>query len=112
MSSPEQQLAQRAAAQAQIRTALAKAQAGGALPDVDSLRDALSAVSRDASSQFSSYNDYLLDLYQTQNDIASLAGITDAALSVEERSLRALEDQLTRLDQIVENGQAQIDALN
>ncbi|MDY0965429.1 DUF4214 domain-containing protein [Massilia sp. CFBP9026] len=112
MSSPEQQLAQRAAAQAQIRAALAKAQAGGALPDADSLRDALSAVSRDASSQFSSYNDYLLDLYQTQNDIASLAGITDAALSVEERSLRALEDQLTRLDQIVENGQAQIDALN
>ncbi len=112
MTSPEQQLAQRAAAQAQIRTALAKAQAGGPLPDAESLRNALSAVTRDASDQFSSYNDYLLDLYQTQGDIAALAGITDKALTVEERSLRALEDQITRLDQIVENGQEQIDALN
>ncbi|WP_208279282.1 DUF4214 domain-containing protein [Massilia oculi] len=112
MTSPEQQLAQRAAAQAQIRAALVKAQTGGALPDAESLRDALSAVTRDASDQFSSYNDYLLDLYQTQSDIAALAGITDKALTVEERSLRALEDQIARLDRIVENGQEQIDALN
>jgi len=112
MTSPEQQLAQRAAAQAQIRAALAKAQAGGPLPDAESLRDALSAITRDASDQFSSYNDYLLDLYQTRGDIAALAGITDEALTVEERSLRALEDQMTRLDRIVENGQEQIDALN
>lgn len=112
MTSPEQQLAQRAAAQAQIRAALVKAQTGGALPDAESLRDALSAVTRDASDQFSSYNDYLLDLYRTQGDIAALAGITDKALTVEERSLRALEDQIARLDRILENGQEQIDALN
>jgi len=112
MTSPEQQLAQRAAAQAKIRAALVKAQAGGSLPDAESLRDALSAVTRDASDQFSSYNDYLLDLYQTQSDIAALAGITNKALTVEERSLRALEDQIARLDRIVENGQEQIDALN
>lgn len=112
MTSPEQQLAQRAAGQAQIRAALARAQAGGPLPDAESLRDALSAVTRDASDQFSSYNDYLLDLYRTQGDIAALAGITDKALTVEERSLRALEDQIARLDRIVENGQEQIDALN
>jgi hypothetical protein len=112
MTSPEQQLAQRAAAQAQIRAALVKAQAGGFLPDAESLRDALSTVTRDASDQFSSYNDYLLDLYRTQGDIAALAGITDKALTVEERSLRALEDQIARLDRILENGQEQIDALN
>lgn len=112
ISSPEQQLAQRAAAQAQIRAALAKAQAGGPLPDSESLRDALAAVTRDASDQFSSYNDYLLDLYRTRSDISSLAGITDKALTAEERSLRALEEQIKRLDQIVENGQEQIDALN
>lgn len=112
MSSPEQLVAQRTAAQAQIRAALAKAQAGGPLPDADTLRDALAAVSRDASDQFGSYNDYLLDLYQTQSDIANLAGITDDALTVEQRALQVAEGQLKSIDAMVASAQAQIDLLH
>jgi hypothetical protein len=112
MKSPDQKAFERAAAQAQIRAALAIAKAGGPLPDSDSLKSALSAVTQDASSQFSSYADYMRDLLQTQNDVAALAGLADDSLSVEQRSLDALKDQLARLDDIVANGQAQFDALN
>jgi phage-related minor tail protein len=112
LKSPDQKAFERAGAQAQIRAALAIAKAGGPLPDSDSLKAALSAVTQDASSQFSSYADYMRDLLQTQNDVAQLAGLTDDSLSVEQRSLDALKDQLARLDDIVANGQAQLDALN
>lgn len=112
--SPEQLVYQRAMAQAEIRTDLAITKAGGTLSDAqtESLRKALSVVTQDASSQYSSYADYMRDNLRTQSDIAQLAGLTDDSLSVEQRSLDALKDQLTRLDAIVANGQAQIDALN
>ena len=111
LKSPDQKAAERASAQAQIRAALAIAKAGGALPTADSLQRALAAVTQDASDQFSSYADYLRDLYQTQNDITQLANITDDSLSVEQQSLDALQAQLTRLDDLVAQGQEQIDAL-
>jgi len=94
----------RMGAQAQIRAALAIARAGGALPDADSLKGALSAVSKDASSMFATQQDYLRDFYATQNDIAALAGLSDQALSAEEL-------QLQRLDGILSSAQQQIDAL-
>lgn len=109
LRTPDQQLADRTSAQAEIRTALAIAKTGGALPDADKLKKALGAVSQDASSQFSSYTDYLRDLYQTQGDIASLADITDDSLSVEEASLEALNDQLEYLDGVLKTAQEQID---
>lgn len=112
LQSPDQKASERAAAQAQIRAALAIANAGGPLPDSDSLKNALSAVTQDASGQFSNYVDYMRDLAKTKSDIAQLAGITDDSLSVEQKSLDALKDQLARLDDIVANGQAQLDALN
>lgn len=109
MQSPDQKLADRAGAQAQIRAALAIARAGGPLPEADSLKNALSAVQQDASGQFSSYADYLRDLYQTQNDIGALAGLTDDSLTVEEKALQAAKDQLQSLDNILEQQQALID---
>jgi phage-related minor tail protein len=112
LKSPDQKAYERAAAQAQIRAALAIAQAGGPLPDSDSLKNALSAVSQDSSKLFGSREDYLFDLLTTQNDVAQLAGLTDDSLSVEQKSLDALNAQLKSLDAIVANGQAQIDALN
>jgi tape measure domain-containing protein len=111
LKSPDDKLADRAVGQAQIRAALAIAKAGGPLPAADSLKDALSAVTQDASSKFSSYTDYLRDLYQTQNDVASLAGITDDSLSVEEKSLDALNAQVKQLDLMVNSAQAQVDIL-
>jgi hypothetical protein len=112
LKSPDQKLVERAVGQAQIRAALAIAKAGGVFPNADDLKDALSAVSQDASGQFSSYADYLRDLYQTQNDIAQLGDLTDDQLSVEQKALQAAQSQLDRLDAIVANGQAQIDAIN
>jgi phage-related minor tail protein len=111
LKSPDQKAAERVTAQAQIRAALAIAKAGGVLPTADSLKSALSAVAQDASNQFSSYADYLRDLYQTQNDLSQLADITDNSLSVEQQSLDALQAQLTRLDDMVAQGQEQIDVL-
>lgn len=111
MRSPEQLVTARADGQAQLRAAAAAARAGGALPDADSLKDALSAVQKDASDQFSSYTDYLRDLYTTQNDIGALAGITDDQLSVEQKALQAAKDQLDSLDAILTHAQEQIDVL-
>lgn len=111
LKSPDQRLADRALGQAQIRAALAIAKAGGPLPDADKLKDALSAVQQDASSQFSTYDDYLRDLYQTQNDIGALAGLADDSLSVEQKALQAAQDQLAALDAVLARGQEQIDVL-
>lgn len=111
LKSPDQKAAERVSAQAQIRAALAIAKAGGALPTADSLKAALSAVTQDAADQFSSSTDYLRDLYQTQNDLSQLADLTDSSLSVEQQSLDALQAQLSRLDDMVAQGQEQIDAL-
>lgn len=88
------EMADRASAQAQIRAALAIAKSGGALPDADALKKALSAVTQDASSQFATQQDYLRDFYQTQNDIAALGDLADSALSVDEKSLNALTGML------------------
>jgi len=109
IQSPEQKLASRANGQAQISAALAIARAGGPLPGADSLKDALSAVQQDASDQFSSYTDYLRDLYRTQNDIGALAGLTDAQLSVEEKALQTTRDQLAALEAQLASTQALID---
>ncbi|KQZ34301.1 phage tail length tape measure family protein [Massilia sp. Root1485] len=111
IQSPDQKLMARAAGQAQIRAALAIARAGGPLPDADSLKDALSAVQQDATSKFGTYNDYLRDLYQTQNDIAALGDMTDDQLTVEEKTLDALQDQLTSIDDLLSNAEQQIDIL-
>jgi hypothetical protein len=118
----DQAAASRASAQAQIRAALAIAKVGGALPDADAIKDALSTVTKDASGQFATYTDYLRDFYTTANDVASLGKLSDSALSVEEQTLDALNDQadeataaheaeIARLDGILSSAQQQVDAL-
>jgi len=111
LKSPDQKLAERAVGQAQIRAAVAIAKAGGPLPSSDDLKDALSAVTQDATSQFSSYTDYLRDLYQTQNDIAQLGDLTDDQLSIEQKALKAAQDQLDSLDEQLKRAQEQVDIL-
>jgi hypothetical protein len=111
MKSPDQQTMERAAAQAQIRAALAIARAGGPLASADGLKDALSAVSQDASSSFSTYADYLRDLYQTQSDMRQLADLTDDSLTVEERALKAAQAQLKSMDDMLASAQEQVDLL-
>lgn len=101
----------RRAAQAQIEAALAIAKASGKLPSAEDLRSALSVVSRDSSALFASQEDYLRDFYATRIGIEDLAGLTDDALSVEERSLKQLEDQVKQYDLMLEREQEQIDVL-
>ncbi|QYG01888.1 DUF4214 domain-containing protein [Massilia sp. NP310] len=101
----------RRAAQAQIEAALAIAKASGKLPSAEDLRSALSVVSRDSSALFASQEDYLRDFYATRIGIEDLAGLTDNALSVEERSLKQLEDQVKQYDLMLEREQEQIDVL-
>jgi tape measure domain-containing protein len=101
----------RRAAQAQIEAALAIAKASGKLPSAEDLRSALSVVSRDSSALFATQEDYLRDFYATRIGIEDLAGLTDDALSVEERSLKKLEDQVKQYDLMLEREQEQIDVL-
>jgi len=101
----------RQGAQAQIQAALAIAKASGVLPDAESLKNALSVVGRDSVGQFATQQDYLRDFYATRVGIEDLAGLTDDALSVEERSLKEIQDQAKQFDQMLEREQEQIDVL-
>lgn len=111
MSVPGREAEDRQSAQAQIRTALAIAKASGVLPDVESLKGALSTIGKDSTGQFATQQEYLRDFYSTQLGLQDLAAITDDALSVEERSLRNLEDQVKQFDLMLEREQEQIDVL-
>lgn len=101
----------RVAAQAQIEAALAIAKATGKLPKADELKAALSIVSRDSAQMFATQADYLRDFYATRAGIEDLAGLTDDALSIEERSLRRLEDQVSQYDLMLQRKQEEIDVL-
>lgn len=111
----------RANAQGQLRAALAAARAG-AMPLVETLKDSLSVLSRDSSDLFDSMQDYQRDFYRTQNDLIALGNLSDAALSVEERTLRALMSsketaergyaaQIAGIDSMVLLAQAELDQL-
>ncbi|MRW82881.1 tape measure protein [Pseudoduganella sp. FT26W] len=123
LSGTDGSLSDRQAAQAQIEAALAIAKAGGPLPDADSLKNALSTVSKDASDQFSTYLDYQRDLYRTQSSVSQLADLTDNQLSTAEQTLATLQDQkdqlqkdheaeLAKLDEMLDQAKAQVDVLN
>lgn len=117
------ELDDRQSGQAQIAAALAIARASGVLPDADSLKGALAAVSKDVSDQFASYEDYQRSNYQTAMLVSDLADLTDSQLSVEQRMLDSLnsqkdlaalayQDEVARLDGILETAKLQIDLLN
>lgn len=109
MSPAGQEAEDRRTARSQIQDALAIAKASGVLPDADSLSGALSVLGKDSANQFATQQEYLRDFYTTRRGIEDLAGITDNALSIEERSLQKLEDQVTQYDQMLEQVQEQID---
>jgi len=111
MSVPGREAEDRQSAQAQIRTALAIAKASGVLPDAESLKGALSTIRKDSTGQFATQQEYLRDFYSTQLGLQDLAAITDDALSIEERSLRNLEDQVKQFDLMLEREQEQTDVL-
>ena len=111
MRGPGAEVMERARAQSDLRSFLAIARVGGVLPDSEKLQAVLSTLTQDASDQFASFADYQADFYRTRNDMSDLAAISDAALTVEERTLDTLEDQLASYDKMLEKEQEQIDEL-
>lgn len=111
MRGPGAEVTERARAQSDLRSFLAIARVGGLLPDSDKLQAVLSTLTQDASDQFASFADYQADFYRTRNDMSDLAAISDKALTVEERTLDTLEDQLASYDTMLEREQEQIDQL-
>jgi hypothetical protein len=112
MRGPGAEVMERTRAQSDLQGFLAIARAGGMLPDSDKLQAVLSVLTQDASAQFASFADYQADFYSTKNTMADLASLSDAALSVEERTLKSLESQLSSYEQMLEREQEQIDQLN
>ncbi len=111
MRGPGAEVMERARAQSDLRSFLAIARVGGILPDAEKLQAVLTTLSQDASEQFASFADYQADFYRTRNEMSDLASISDKALTVEERTLDTLEDQLASYDKMLEREQEQIDQL-
>ena len=122
--------AYRAAAQAQIKAAVATARSGGGLPLDGQLQSALSTVSKPSEDLYATFVDYARDFYSTANDISALTNLTDAQLSADEISQALLKDQVdiledqkkllkdgfrdqvSGLDAILANAKQQLDAAN
>ena len=112
MRTPEQQQASQAQARAEIGAALAIARAGGGLGDTEALQKAISALGNGPSMDaYATYQDYQRDLFGTQGDLAELTKLTDGALTIEERALKAAQDQAKQLDEMLKREQEQIDVL-
>lgn len=108
-------------ARAEITAALTIARASGVLPTPEGLAAALSAVTQDNSGDFATLQEYQRAVARTNAELESLGGLTDDQLDTAQRQLKVLEDQksmtqaayeaeLQRLDKILEQAQAQVDA--
>lgn len=115
--------ADRASAQAQIIAARDMMRATGVLPDSQALSTALDVVAQPAENLFESFVDYQRDFLKTRISIAELGRLTDTQLSVEERTLQSIQEQvkleqerydgeMTRLDGVLSYAQQQVDILN
>ncbi len=107
----------------QIQQAIDAARSGKALPDAKDLQQALGVLGNKSTSGFTSSFEFAREQAKTANLIGELGGLTDSQLTVEERSLSALEaqrdrldqgfrDEIGRLDTLLEQGKAQIDSIN
>jgi len=114
---------EKAAASAQIQAALAIAKAGGVLPDADALQQALSIAAQSNEDLYATFAEAQFAYLKDKAAIGELAKLTDSALSVEEQTLKSLQDQLgvteqayqaemERLDGVLEYAQQQVDILN
>lgn len=123
IDSPDQMAGSRASAQAEVMAAIAIAKASGVLPTADDLADALNTLRQDPVNQFSTMIEYQRAVAQTNAQLEELGGISDDQLSDAQLQLQALKDQqtqasaqheedLARLDAIVSQAQAQLDATN
>ena len=94
-------------AQAQI----AQARAAGVAPSGANFEQALQIVAQPSSNLFSTFEDYQTDFLKTANDIFALSEVTDKQLTVEQRTLAALEDQLKAEQANFDKSMASYDAM-
>ena len=113
----------RAAAQAQVASALMMAKYVGVMPSADSLKDALSVLAKPSEGLFKTFTDYQRDFIITRNNITELAKITDVHTSIAQQTLDTLnaqldsmksgyDQQLAALDGVLSTAQAQLNALH
>jgi len=113
----------RGAAQQQISDALDTALKTGKLPTADSLKDALSTITKPSDSMYSSYAEYVKDQGITAGKVNQLNDITKGAKTVSDKQLDALKSQLViakntydsitqGLDNLLTMAQSQLDVLN
>tara|TARA_R110000796_G_scaffold95459_3_gene200722 strand:+ start:9155 stop:13843 length:4689 start_codon:yes stop_codon:yes gene_type:complete len=99
--------------QAQFETAsdyLRSVLSGGGLGDPDELDRALSAVANPSQDTYETLQDYQRDFLSTANVVDQLRDRADEQLTTEERSLRALERQLTQADLQFDREMSALDA--
>lgn len=92
-------------AQSQIAMYAALAKAGGVLPSAAALKPALDAVAKPSMDLFKTFSEYAIDQARTANDIADLSGYADKQVSIEQKTIEALDLQL-------ETAKNQLDAMN
>jgi tape measure domain-containing protein len=89
-SSPAALVQTRQAAQRDLAAQLSAAQAG-TMPTTESLEETLATLGKDPSAQFGDRTAYLRDLGRTRGQLASLKGIVDKQIPIEEQNLEALK---------------------
>ena len=113
----------RADATAQIQTAIAIAKASGTLPDAKDLQDALAVISQPNQEAYATLQEYILGRDREAATLGDLNSLTKGQLTIQDRTLNTLKDQLkvaedvrdqqtAYLDQVLADAQAQLDALN
>lgn len=110
VTSAESARATRRQAQAQLSSMLGAAR-GGALPDLAALNNALSVLTQPNVNQFSTFQEYALDMARTAAEVKSLQDIAGTQVTNEERQLAELERQSAFLDEVSKWGQQQLDQL-
>ena len=106
----------------QIKAAIASVSAGDS-PNMDAIQQSLDTLSRQDSGSFSTLADFQRSQAQSVDLIDQLKTVTGSQLTLDERSLAALEDsrdrlqagfdnEIARLDSILTQGQEQVDALS
>jgi len=107
----------------QIGAALASVRAGGELPSLESLTQALQTVTKQDSSRYASLVDMQRDNMRVSSDIAQLGDLTDQQVGIQKKTLDAAKTQIAtiedgfkaegrRLDNLLATAQHQINVFN
>jgi tape measure domain-containing protein len=106
-----------------LQSALSYSSAGGSLANFNGMDQALLDIAKPSEQLYSSFVDFARDQGRASNVLSGLADNTKSQISVAELTLKAIEDSTkaltdgfnaenSRLDALVTNAQAQIDAIN